>query len=622
MSRISGIISYNLSEDETHHRLAQMGDLQTLRGTEDKKDILFAFGSGFVGLGFRQVSTFDLETGMQPIVSQEDKSAIVCNGRIYNYLELKAADPEMSYAAKGDIEVALNMYRKHGLGFLNMLNGMYAGAIYDKLNSKLILFRDRFGVKPLYYTEWDNSLFFTSEIKPLFKGSMRPIEINLDRVETFFKYRYVPGTETMFNGIKKLLPGSYLEYNLDNRNCEIKRYWEYRLDRVIPDMKLEEASEEFIRLFRDAVKIRMRSDTEVGSLLSGGIDSSAVSSEAAVIKPDIRLFSISFNEERYNELPLINDFLEKNAQRFKKTKHHAGLCGPEMLNQLPDLIKSIEEPISLGTILPTDQVCRMAGQRVKAVLTGEGADEIFAGYRKFVIEAAASEYKTLPLQARKELDRQYPELNSYMQIRSKEPVERYIQSELLFTDNELKELIGKDQISGLFPQDAIPCLSGTEHPLNSAIAMETKARLPDYVNIRLDKLSMRHSLEARTPFLDYRLADFAATLPIHFKVNLAENREKYICSYSYARHSILDKESAFRKKQPFTIPMADWLSDVSKLPECIKEVMSGEMVEKQGIISQDILKKHIRLISNENVGPQTLVSEADKVYAIIIFTLW
>ena len=403
---------------------------------------------------------------------------------------------------------------------------------------------------------------------------------------------------------------------------EIKRYWEYRLDRVIPDMGFDEASEEFIRLFRDAVRIRMRSDVEVGTLLSGGIDSSAVSSEATITKPDIRLFSISFNEDKYNELPLIQDFIKKNESRFINTRQHTGLCGSEMLKDLPAIIKSIEEPISLGTILPTDQVCRMAGERVKVVLTGEGADEIFGGYRKFLIETAASVYHSLTIYEQKGLEELYPELKSYMKIRSSNPVERYIQSESLFTGDELKELTGKDHVNDLFPLDATPYLSGNEHPLNAALAMETKARLPDYVILRLDKLSMRHSLEARTPFLDFRLAEFAATLPINYKVNLAENREKYICGNSFARYSILDKETAFRKKQPFTIPMADWLSDPSKLPECIKEVMFGDMIKKHGIINPDILKRHINLISKENVGPQTLVSDADRVYAIIIFTLW
>jgi asparagine synthase (glutamine-hydrolysing) len=622
MCGISGIISYNLSEDEIYNRLEQMGVLQAHRGPDDRKEVVYPFRSGLIGFGFRRLSILDLETGMQPIVSKKDKSAIICNGQVYNYLELRASAPEMEYSTKGDIEVALNMYRKHGLDFLNKLNGMYAGAIYDNVNSRIILFRDRFGIKPLYYTEYDNNLFFSSEIKPLLKGSMRPAEINHDKIETFFKYRYVPGTETMFAGIKKLPPGSYLEFNLISKKYEIKRYWEYRLDKVVPDMKFDEASEEFIRLFRDAVKIRMRSDVEVGTLLSGGIDSSAVSSEATITKPDIRLFSISFNEDKYNELSLINDFVKKNEARFGKTKHHTGLCGSDTLKGLPELIRSIEEPISLGTILPTDQVCRMASERVKVVLTGEGADEIFAGYRKFLIESAASVYHTLSISEQRGLEELYPELALYMKIRSNDPVERYIQSESLFSGDELKELTGKEQVNDLFPEDAIPYLSGNEHPLNAALAMETKARLPDYVILRLDKLSMRHSLEARTPFLDYRLAEFAATLPINYKVNLAENREKYICGNSYATYSILDKETAFRKKQPFTIPMADWLSTPSKLPECIKEVMFGDMVKKQGIINQDMLKRHTGLISKDDVGPNTLVSEADRVYAIIIFTLW
>jgi len=426
----------------------------------------------------------------------------------------------------------------------------------------------------------------------------------------------------MFDGIKKLPPGSYLEYNLDSKKYEIKRYWDYKLDRIIPDMKLEEASEEFIRLFRDAVRIRMRSDVEVGTLLSGGIDSSAVSSEATVTKPDIRLFSISFNEDKYNELPLIEEFIKKNGNRFRLTRQHTGLCGSEMLKELPEIIKSIEEPISLGTILPTDQVCRMAGERVKVVLTGEGADEIFGGYRKFLLETAASVYHGLSIPEQKVIEEIYPELKSYMKIRSNNPVERYIQSESLFTGDELKELTGKDRLNDQFPIDATPYLSGNEHPLNAAIAMETRARLPDYVILRLDKLSMRHSLEARTPFLDYRLAEFAATLPVDFKVNPANNREKYICGNSFAMYSILDKETAFRKKQPFTIPMADWLSEPSRLPECIKEVMFGDMVKKQGIINPDILKRHISLLSKEDVGPNTLVSEADRIYAVIIFTLW
>ena len=322
----------------------------------------------------------------------------------------------------------------------------------------------------------------------------------------------------MFSGIRRLPPGSYLEYDLNENRYSIKRYWEYKLDRIIPDMDFDDASEQFISLFRDAVKIRMRSDVEVGTLLSGGIDSSAVSSQSTVTKPDIRLFSISFDEDKYNELPVIKNFIRENNERFKDTRHYTGLCGSEALESLPEIVKSIEEPISLGTILPTDQVCKMASEKVKVVLTGEGADEIFAGYRKFLIEMAAGEYSNVSISARNELEKFYPELKPYMKVRDKDPVKRYIQSEALFSGDELRDLTGKEHIDDAFPQDAIPDLTGNEHPLNAALAMESRARLPDYVILRLDKLSMRHSLETRTPFLDYRLAEFAATLPVEYIV--------------------------------------------------------------------------------------------------------
>ena len=622
MCGVHGIITYSLSEDEIYRRLENMGVLLAHRGPDDKKETVFPFKTGRLGFGFRRLSILDLETGMQPIISPEDKSAIICNGQVYNYLELKAESPEMVYKTKGDIEVALNMYRKYGLDFLQKLNGMYAGAIYDQVNSRIILFRDRFGIKPLYYTEWKDNFFFSSEIKPVFKGSSRPPELNRNRLETYFTYRYLPGTETMFSGIKRLPPGSYLVYDLNKKNYFIKRYWEYKLDRIIPDMDFDDASEQFINLFRDSVKIRMRSDVEVGTLLSGGIDSSAVSSQATFTKPDIRLFSISFNEDKYNELPVIKNFIRENNDRFKEARHYTRLCGSETIEELPEIVKSIEEPISLGTILPTDQVCRMASEKVKVVLTGEGADEIFAGYRKFLIEVAAGEYKNLSDSARKELEEIYPELITYMKVRHENPVKRYIQSESLFTDAEIRELTGKENINSSFPEDAIPVLSGNEHPLNAALAMESRARLPDYVILRLDKLSMRHSLETRTPFLDYRLAEFAATLPVEYKANLQYHREKYICGSAFGKYSILDSNTASRKKQPFTIPMADWLSAPSLLPEYMREIMLGDVVKKQGILNDNILKRHIDLITKENVGPQTLVSEADRVFAIIIFSLW
>ncbi len=622
MCGIHGIVTDSLSVEEIKTRLAVMGRTQQHRGPDDQKESVYQIPGGSLGFGFVRLSILDLETGMQPIVCPEDQAAIICNGQIYNYIELKSELRDQSFITKGDIEVALHLYRKLGVNFLQHLNGMYAGAIYDAQDEKLLLFRDRFGIKPLYYTQWKNNFVFSSEIKPLFSGSSLPVRLNRSRLATFFTYRYLPGEETMFEGIKRLPPGSYLSFDLKTGKYKVIRYWEYKLDQEIPDMDLSEASEKFNYLFEDAVSIRLRSDVEVGSLISGGIDSSAVASQATKTKPGIKLFTMAFDEDKYNELPQVKHFLHAKKERFSSSKHYIRHCGKPSLNQLPNIVRALEDPISLGTVLPTDQVCEMASSHLKVVLTGEGADEIFAGYRKFLIEMAACRYRDLPSGQQKNLDTTYPELKKYMAIRDKNPAKRYIQSETLYSVNELEQLLDQRISSDLFPQDALPNLSGSEHPLNAAIAFESRSRLPDYVILRLDKLSMRHSLETRTPFLDYRLAEFAATLPIDFKINLEQGREKFICSYAFDKYSILDHETAFRKKLPFTIPLADWLADPSSLPDFLQDIMLGDVIKKQGILNQDTAKKHVKNISTQGIGPRTLVSEADRVFAIIMFTLW
>jgi asparagine synthase (glutamine-hydrolysing) len=207
-------------------------------------------------------------------------------------------------------------------------------------------------------------------------------------------------------------------------------------------------------------------------------------------------------------------------------------------------------------------------------------------------------------------------------IREHDPARRYIQSEVLFRPDELKRLLGHEVTEASFPEDAVPRLTGHEHPLNAAIALESRARLPDYVILRLDKLSMRHSLETRTPFLDYRLAEMAATLPVQFKVNLDEGREKFICSYAYEKFSILDPDTALRKKLPFTIPLADWLSDPSSLPDFLQDIMMGDVIQQQGLFDPTVVQDYVKNISSVGIGPQTLVSEADRVFAVVVFTLW
>ena len=576
-----------------------------------------------MGLGFVRLSILDLKTGMQPIKCPVDDTTIICNGQIYNYLELKSIISSEPFVSKGDIEVALHMYRKKGTDFLNLLNGMYAGAIFDPEKNKLLLFRDRFGIKPLYYTKYKGGFFFASEIKPLISGSEMVPDLNKKGLGTFFFYRYLAGKETMFKGIYRLPPGSYLEYDLKSGNYHVERYWEYKLNSVDYNISIKQAEDEFYSLFSDAVRIRMRSDVEVGCFLSGGIESSAVAERAVLHQPHIKFFSISFSESEYDELPMIRHFIKSKGECFKHVKHVTQRCGKETLSMLPDLIRTLEEPISLGTIFPTNQVCQLAGNDVKVVLTGEGADEIFGGYRKFFLEIAADRYPFLSSPQQKNLHSEYPELASYLKIRDTDSAKRYIQNERLFTPDEMTTLLGTDVAADdTLPLDALPFLDGTEHPLNAAIAMESRFRLPNYVILRLDKLSMRHSLEARTPFLDYRLAEFAAKLPVDFKINIDLEQEKAICRNTFINKGVLDKATASRKKQPFTIPLANWLSEPEHLPGFLKDILSGNMLKQQGILNPEMVIRMADNVSSKGIGPSTLVSEADRLFAICVFTLW
>jgi asparagine synthase (glutamine-hydrolysing) len=622
MCGICGIVSHSLDKEEILARLKEMGRIQRHRGPDDQRETVVSTAAGMVGLGFVRLSILDLETGMQPIMCPEDRSVIVCNGQIYNYIELRSELPNVSFVSKGDVEVALHLYRARGPQFLQSLNGMYAGAILDPLKEKLLLFRDRFGIKPLYYTTWGGDFVFSSEIKPLLAVSGRPKRLNQKRLGTFFTYRYLPGEETMFDGIMCLPPGTYLEYDLRTDRYRTTRYWEYRLDRENPELPLEEAAEKFHALFADAVRIRLRSDVEVGSFLSGGIDSSAVTSRVAGQVPGVQMFTIAFDENPYNELSQVKEFLERNKDRFTSARLRSSVCGRDSLERLPDIVRAVEDPISLGAVIPTDLVCQLAGEHVKVVLTGEGADEIFGGYRKFLIEMAALEYSHSSKTRQKELEQLYPELSAYMRVRESDPVKRYIQSECLFEREQLRRLLDREFPTDLLPRNALPNLSGKEHPLNAALAMESRFRLPDYVILRLDKLSMRHSLETRTPFLDYRLAEFAATLPIQFKVHPGLGQEKMICRHAFEKHGVLDSTTVSREKQPFTIPMADWLSDPGSLPGVIKEILIGDMVEKQGILNHKMVKDLAGRISARDVQPNTLVSTADQVFAAVMFTLW
>ncbi len=619
MCGFSGFCAGSIGKDEGSAILRGMGKIQSHRGPDDSA----VLHRGNVGLSFVRLSILDLATGMQPIVSKEDGTAIACNGQIYNYIELREELPYGHYETAGDMEVALNAYRHLGNNFPNSLNGMFAGVIHDPEKNALFLFRDRFGIKPVYYTETSRGFFFASEIKPLLGVPGVRCEMDSSLLPAFFTYRYIPGEKTLFKGIFKLPPASILKLDTRNGEFEVSQYWEWSFPSSDRNISVADASEEFNRLFTDAVRIRLRSDVEVGSFISGGIDSSAVASIAAIHKPTIKLFTIGFDENKYDETADVDEFLGLMGNRFSQAESIRQHCVMDQLSSLPGIIRSIEEPISLGTMLPTDQVCSLAAEKLKVVLSGEGADEIFAGYRKFLVEAAALEYPTASVEEKRRLLAMCPELSLRLGKSDEDHLKRHIASEMLFNPSELVPLLGLPRKPELDMSAIIPSsLNADTHPISAMQAIEVRSRLPHYVNLRLDKLSMRHSLETRTPFLDYRLAEFAASVPVNLRVNLKTAQEKYICRESFHRFGVLPHSVTNRLKKPFTMPIADWFSRSATLPESIQDILLGNEVHRQGILDGDLVRKYAKEVTGSGVGPETMISAGDRIFSIVVFSLW
>ncbi len=618
MCGVCGIVSGTLPEDRIRRLIAGMNSLQRHRGPDEEA----VFLEDRVGIGFDRLAILDLARGMQPIRSPGDGVTIACNGQIYNYIELRSMISGQEYATEGDMEVALHLYRRMGIEFLHHLNGMYAGVIYDPRLRRIILFRDRFGIKPMHYAVTEDGLFFSSEIEPLLTAPGVDPEPDLNLLPAFFTYRYLPGEKTVYRGVFRLPPASFLDYDLASGEHLIRRYWNCNPGMPEKYTHEDEASEEFIRLFRDAVRIRLRSDVEVGSFISGGIDSSAVALLTAETKPDLKLFTVSFDEPGYDETALVEEFIEQRSSAFLGTSRFTRKCTRDSLNQLPELVRAIGEPLSLGAVIPTDAVCALASEKVKVVVTGEGADEVFAGYRKFLVEDAFIRYQTADVEQRKHLEGLYPELACRMAAGSLDSVGRHIVSEALFSAEELQRLLGTGTTPVVnLPMEGLPDLTGI-HPVKAMQAIECRTRLPDYVITRLDRLSMRHSLEARTPFLDYRLAEFAASLPVDLKVRSRLSLDKYICRRAFSSSGILPERTAFRPKKPFTMPMAQWFERLELLPDQIRDIAGGDEVNRQGILNPAMVKELAGEVSGHGVGPETLRSAADRFFAVLVFTLW
>ncbi len=531
MCGISGFWSFTGRSVATQ-RIAAMSQAQQHRGPDGDG----VFSNGRVTLANQRLAIIDVENGDQPFVSEDGAVALVQNGEIFNYIELaqELRTNGVQLETGSDTEVLLQAYRYWGPDFVHRLNGMFAIAVWDNRDQTLRLYRDRIGVKPLFYSETGEGFVFASEIKSILAAGVTP-QLDPAAIDLFLTFNYVPPPRTAFKGIRHLPPGCMAELRCGGP-LTIRRWWSLT-DRAMEERTEAAWSGEFLDLFEDAVRLRLRADVPFGAFLSGGVDStSVVGFMARNMDRPVRTFSIGFDDPRFDETAAA----KLAASRFA-THHTAEMVDTDMVADWPNVIWHLDQPHGDVSFMPTRRVSQLASRHVKVVLTGDGGDELFAGYDKY----------------RSFFD-QRPDDESDAAFRA-----AYLANITLFDPAEKKRLYRSDFARDV--DEAAPANLLKRHfddsahwdRLNQALNIDMQLLLPGNNLVKPDRMGMAEGVEARTPMLDYRMMEFAFTMPGQFK--LRDGETKHLFKKAVA--PMIGSDLAYRKKQMFTVPIGEWFKD-------------------------------------------------------------
>lgn len=595
MCGIVGIHYLDMQHPIEEYLLRQMTSVIKHRGPDDEG----YFVATGVGFGFRRLSIIDLATGHQPMATEDGAHWIVFNGEVYNYIEIKKALAQKGHRFRttSDTEVILHAYQEYGENCVQHFNGMFAFAIWDVRERKLFLARDRIGIKPLYYWLDNEKIIFASEIKSLLQYPVVYAEATPEGIDMFMTFGYVTGEKTIFRNIRRLMPGHTL--TVQNGTVDVRRYW--HLDYKIDTSKSQEAHEaELEYRLKRAIQLRLRSDVPLGIFLSGGLDSSAVVGLlSSMVTEPLKTFSIGFEHGRqYNEL----NYARLVSQHFGTEHYECILTPAEFQASIPDFIWYMDEPVTEAAAISLYHISKLAREHVTVVLSGEGADELFAGYTIYMYMLLLERYRHLPksvlLLLNFLLKRMGHKWGKYATI-SELPLEkRYLGVHLydiqmrncLYTDAFREELMGTSALDTI---DTIYMQTRKWHPMNRMLALDMQTWLPDNLLIKADRMSMAHSLELRVPFLDYTVVEYAATLPPHLKVRPPV--KKYILKRIL--RNVLPSKILHRRKMGFPTPLAVMFR--TDLSGYVKALLTDSITQQRGIFD---IKKVYQLIRDHEAG--------------------
>ena len=600
--------------------LERMSDAIAHRGP----DAQGAHLSGPVGLASRRLAIIDLEGGRQPIADEEGRIWVVFNGEIYNHPALREELLRRGHRlkTKSDTETLVHLYQDHGDDLVHHLRGMFAFALWDSTRRRLLLARDRLGKKPLFYAHAGGAFVAASEIKALLPHPGLDTTLDIQALDRYLTLQSVPPPWTIYRGIRKL-PPAHLMVVQDGR-VEVRRYWRVPTRAPLP-LDERECRDEVLRLLREAVRLRLISEVPLGAFLSGGIDSSLVVAlmQEASSKP-VKTFSIGFDDEAYSELPHA-----RVVARHLGTEHHEFVVRPDVMEILPRLVRAYDEPFADSSSVPTYYVSRETRRHVTVALNGDGGDEDFGGYMRYLpqqiyrytdllpaaLRGALGSAGALarPLAARSRLARRAAGLLRRIAL---PPLERYAGTLVYFDDDGKRDLYtpefarsvaGSDPLAATreaFERDGAPTF------LDRILASDLETYLPDTLLVKVDIASMANSLEARSPFLDHVLVEFAARVPARFKVRGL--RLKYILRR--AAEGLLPPSILARGKQGFALPLERWMRH--DLRPFVTATLLDPKAVRRGYFREAAVR---RLIEEHARG---VADHSSRLWALLVLEIW
>ena len=618
MCGIAGMVAWRGAMPE-RDALVAMCDVIAHRGPDDAGYLV----EGQVALGMRRLSIIDLSGGHQPIFNEDGTVAVVFNGEIYNYRELRAGLIARGhrFATASDTEVIVHLWEEEGIDFPRHLNGMFALALYDRTQRRVVLVRDHVGIKPLYYALGPDGLVFGSEVKSLLASRRVPRRLDADSLAQFLSWEYVPGAATLMRDIRRLEPARSLEIDLDTGATRIRRFWNpLTAAGTAPTRKDAEWEEEADTVIREAVRRQLVSDVPLGAFLSGGVDSSLV---VAAMGP-AHTFSIGFNDPSYNETQW-----SRRVAEHLGVNHEIEIIEPNVRELFEHLMHFMDDPIGDFSIFPTYLVSRLAARHVKVVLSGDGGDELFGGYETFLAQEKFRTWTRLPEWLRRGLIE--PAIEALPPTAAKKGLvnkaKRFVEgSRLDDAWGHTRWRVFCDEVvrNGLFTAGARQAVVTpvAEHILalsaeangrddrDRALYVDFGSYLVDNCLTKVDRMSMACSIESRVPLLDREVAELAFRLPSRLKYSDSET--KILLKRIAARH--VPRECVYRPKEGFSIPIKNWLKQ--EFRGLIEQYLAPQRLRQAGLFVPEVVAR----LWGEHL--ENRANHSHLLWSLLVFEQW